>query len=109
MRREPLSAGDLTGWVAAEDGFARPPVLLLHGGPGLPYDYLDGLAEELGDSYRVAAFQQRGLAPSATEGAFTIAEAVAAVAAVRDGPTSSATRGAATSWPTRWSPRPSGC
>lgn len=80
MSRERLDAGDLQGWVAG-DG---PPVLLLHGGPGLPYHYLDGLAGDLGDGYRIAAFQQRGLAPSATGGAFTIAEAVADVEAVLD-------------------------
>ena len=80
MAREPVAAGDLAGWVAG-DGH---PVLLLHGGPGLPFDYLDGLAAELGDGYRVAAFQQRGLAPSSTTGAFTIAEAVTDVVAVLD-------------------------
>src|SRR6476661_7949166 len=81
MTRDALAAGDLQGWVA---GDGDEHVLLLHGGPGLPYDYLDGLAAELVEGYRVAAFQQRGLAPSATEGAFTIAEAVSDVVAVLD-------------------------
>jgi pimeloyl-ACP methyl ester carboxylesterase len=82
--RSDLSAdvpgGSLRGWVRG-DG---PPVLLLHGGPGLSYEYVDGLAADIGDHYRVAAFQQRGLAPSTTEGPFDIARAVADVVAVLD-------------------------
>jgi pimeloyl-ACP methyl ester carboxylesterase len=58
------------------------PVLLLHGGPGLSYDYLDPLEAELVDGYDVAAFQQRGLAPSTEEGPFTIADHVSDVARV---------------------------
>src|SRR5580765_1784929 len=42
-----------------------PPVLLLHGGPGLGFDYLRDLAEELAEENDVAWYQQRGLAPSA--------------------------------------------
>jgi pimeloyl-ACP methyl ester carboxylesterase len=61
---------------------AEPPVLLLHGGPGLSYEYLDGLAAELGPDYRVAAYQQRGLEPSTVEGPFTVAQAIADVLAV---------------------------
>jgi len=37
--------------------------LLLHGGPGLSANYLDGLIPELVPSYRVAIYQQRGLTP----------------------------------------------
>jgi pimeloyl-ACP methyl ester carboxylesterase len=70
----------LGGWLAG-DG---PPVVLAHGGPGLGYEHLDGLAEELAQGYRVAHYQQRGLAPSTEEGEFTVAEAVADVAAVLD-------------------------
>jgi pimeloyl-ACP methyl ester carboxylesterase len=49
-----------------------PPVLLLHGGPGLGFDYLQDLADELAQENDVAWYQQRGLAPSATEGPFTV-------------------------------------
>jgi pimeloyl-ACP methyl ester carboxylesterase len=70
----------LGGWVAG-DG---PPVVLAHGGPGLGYEHLDDLAEELALGHRVAFYQQRGLAPSTTEGEFTVAEAVSDVAAVLD-------------------------
>jgi pimeloyl-ACP methyl ester carboxylesterase len=79
MRTE-LRAGDLGGWVRG-DG---PPVLLLHGGPGMAYTYLESLDDEIGDGYRVAAFQQRGLEPSTTGGPFDVETAVADVAAVMD-------------------------
>jgi pimeloyl-ACP methyl ester carboxylesterase len=59
-------------------------VLVLHGGPGLGYEYMDGIAAELGDGFTIASFQQRGLAPSTLEGPFTIAQAVTDVVAVLD-------------------------
>jgi pimeloyl-ACP methyl ester carboxylesterase len=74
-------SGELSGWVTGEG----PPVLAIHGGPGLSYGYLDAAVMELADGYRVATYQQRGLAPSTTEGAFTIAEALADIVAVLDG------------------------
>lgn len=83
-RREALRAdvpgGSLGGWVQG----AGTPVLLLHGGPGLAYDYLDGLAADIGDGYQVAAFQQRGQAPSLEDGPFDLPTAVADVVAVLD-------------------------
>ena len=39
-------------------------VLLLHGGPGLPWTYMQALMDEIFDGYQVALYQQRGLAPS---------------------------------------------
>jgi pimeloyl-ACP methyl ester carboxylesterase len=62
-----------------------PRVLAIHGGPGMSYDYLDEAVAELAAHYQVATFQQRGLAPSAEQGQFTVAEAVQDVAAVLDG------------------------
>ena len=59
-------------------------MLLLHGGPGMSYVYIDGLAEELGDGYRVAAYQQRGVAPSTPEGPFAVEREVADALAVLD-------------------------
>jgi pimeloyl-ACP methyl ester carboxylesterase len=50
-----------------------PSVLLLHGGPGLGFDYLRDLAEELAGENDVAWYQQRGQAPSAVEGPYTVA------------------------------------
>jgi pimeloyl-ACP methyl ester carboxylesterase len=73
--------GELVGYRAG----AGAPVLLLHGGPGLSMDYLEGLVVELADHYEVAVFQQRGLPPSTGEGPFTIARAVADVAAILEG------------------------
>ena len=61
----PLIAGRRAG-----DG---PPVLLLHGGPGLGFDYLRDLAEELARENDVAWYQQRGQQPSAAEGPYTVA------------------------------------
>jgi len=76
----PAPGGVLAGTVEG-DG---PPVLVLHGGPGLSVGIVDGLVADLAPAYRVAVFQQRGLAPSATEGDFTIDEALADVVAVLD-------------------------
>jgi pimeloyl-ACP methyl ester carboxylesterase len=75
-----VPGGRLGGWTAG-DG---PPVLLLHGGPGMNYGYLDSLAEELGDGFTLAAYQQRGLAPSTEEGPFAVEREVADAQAVLD-------------------------
>ncbi|HET9946106.1 MAG TPA: alpha/beta hydrolase [Actinomycetes bacterium] len=77
----PTESGDLSGWIAGEG----PRVVAVHGGPGMNYDYLDAAVLELAARYRVATFQQRGLAPSTLLGDFTVAEAVADIAAVLDG------------------------
>jgi pimeloyl-ACP methyl ester carboxylesterase len=54
--------GPLIGGRRAGSG---PSVLLLHGGPGLGFDYLRDLAEELAQENEVAWYQQRGQEPSA--------------------------------------------
>lgn len=85
MKRTPFTVatdyGQLSGWVAGEG----TRVLAIHGGPGMNFDYLDDAVGELAAHYQVATFQQRGLAPSAEHGDFTVAEAVADIAAVLDG------------------------
>ncbi len=58
--------------IAGRRAGTGPPVLLLHGGPGLGFDYLRDLADELAEENDVAWYQQRGLAPSVTEGPFTV-------------------------------------
>jgi pimeloyl-ACP methyl ester carboxylesterase len=78
--RAPVPGGELRGWVVG-DG---EPVLALHGGPGLSYNYLDDLVANVGEGYRVATFQQRGLAPSLLDGPFDCARAVDDVVAVLD-------------------------
>ncbi|WP_448642924.1 alpha/beta fold hydrolase [Geodermatophilus sp. URMC 63] len=82
----PVTGGSLVG--AVEDGThdaAAPLVLLLHGGPGASVESLAGLERKLLPRARVATFQQRGLAPSTTEGPFDLTTAVDDVRAVLDG------------------------
>jgi pimeloyl-ACP methyl ester carboxylesterase len=59
--------------IAGRRAGIGPPVLLLHGGPGLGFDYLRGLADELAEENDVAWYQQRGQEPSAAEGPHTVA------------------------------------
>jgi pimeloyl-ACP methyl ester carboxylesterase len=74
-----VPGGAITGWLAG-DG---PPVLVLHGGPGLS-DYTAPLTAELADAFGVIRYQQRGLAPSTTSGPFSIGQHVADAIAVLD-------------------------
>jgi proline iminopeptidase len=72
--------GDLMMWVR---GRGERVLVLLHGGPGLS-DYTqslgDVLATRLADgAWKIARFQQRGLAPSTVSGPFTIEQHVADV------------------------------
>lgn len=76
-----VPGGELVGFTAG----GGPEVLLLHGGPGMSFNYLDTLVDELETSFRVASYQQRGLAPSTSEGPFTILQAVEDALAVLDG------------------------
>ncbi len=73
--------GPLIAGLHAGNG---PPVLLLHGGPGLGFDYLRDLADELARENDVAWYQQRGLEPSATEGPYSVALDVADAGRVLD-------------------------
>jgi pimeloyl-ACP methyl ester carboxylesterase len=59
--------------IAGRRAGSGPPVLLLHGGPGLGFDYLRDLADELAEENDVAWYQQRGQAPSAADGPHTVA------------------------------------
>jgi proline iminopeptidase len=66
VRQTFRTARGLAGWVTG----TGPEVLLLHGGPGMT-DYMDGMLPELG-GYRVASFQQRGVAPSTLDGPYDV-------------------------------------
>ncbi|MFI5035737.1 MAG: alpha/beta fold hydrolase [Acidimicrobiales bacterium] len=58
-----------------------PPIVMLHGGPGLS-DYLESLDDELTSGYTVYRYQQRGLAPSTTSGPFSVETHVADALAI---------------------------
>ncbi len=73
MRWTGFTTHDDRPLIAGRRAGSGPPVLLLHGGPGLGFDYLRDLADELAQENDVAWYQQRGLAPSATEGPYTVA------------------------------------
>jgi pimeloyl-ACP methyl ester carboxylesterase len=60
-----------------------PPLLCLHGGPGMS-DYLGILGEET-EGWRRIRYTQRGLAPSTTDGPFSVAQHVTDAVAVLDG------------------------
>ena len=57
---------------------------MLHGGPSLGFEYLDGLADEFEGCGAVASYQQRGLAPSRLQGPFTVADHCADACLVLD-------------------------
>jgi pimeloyl-ACP methyl ester carboxylesterase len=89
------TGGDAVAWTpfnTHDDG--RPiggrragtgrPVLLLHGGPGLGFDYLRGLADELAEENDVAWYQQRGQEPSSAGGPYSVAHDVADARRVLD-------------------------
>jgi proline iminopeptidase len=75
-----VEGGRLRGTIAGQG----EPVLLLHGGPGLPETYLQPLMDELSAAYRVALYQQRGLPPSTAGAPYDLRTQVADVAAVLD-------------------------
>jgi proline iminopeptidase len=73
-----VTNGGISGSVSGEG----PPVLVLHGGPGLS-DYTPSLDAELA-GFSVIRFQQRGLAPSVLNGPFTVEQHVLDAVAVLD-------------------------
>jgi proline iminopeptidase len=78
-----VDGGTIGGWTTGpEDG---PPVLVLHGGPGMSAHYLDSLIDELSSSCHVAYYQQRGLEPSTARAPYDVAVQAADAVAVLDG------------------------
>jgi pimeloyl-ACP methyl ester carboxylesterase len=73
VRWTEFTTRDPEAQIAGLRAGSGPPILLLHGGPGLGFDYLRDLAEELAEENDVAWYQQRGQAPSAVDGPHTVA------------------------------------
>jgi len=71
-----VADGELVGHVGGQG----PALMLLHGGP--VSNYLEPLADELRDGYRVATYQQRGLEPSTSAGPFDVPTHLSDVVAV---------------------------
>lgn len=71
------------GWLTGWDAGQGTPVLILHGGPCS--DYTDDLPDLLPGGLRTIRYQQRGLAPSSTDGPFEIEAHVADAVRVLDG------------------------
>jgi proline iminopeptidase len=82
VTEETFAASTPDGPIAGHTGGSGAPLLLLHGGPALS-DYMDMLGPEL-DGWRWVRYQQRGLAPSALAGPFTVERHVADAVAVLD-------------------------
>lgn len=78
MTETSFTAGPIAGW---ETG-TGPPVLFLHGGPGMN-DYGAMLGAEVA-GWRFLSYQQRGIRPSATEGPYTLERHIADATAVLD-------------------------
>lgn len=68
----PFATNDGAPVIAGRRAGSGPRILLIHGGPGLGFDYLRELAEELAVENDVAWYQQRGLAPSEVGGPYTV-------------------------------------
>ncbi len=65
----------LRSWAAGDASAEAPPLVLVHGGPGLP-DYLEPVAEAVTDLCRVHRYDQRGTGGSRWDGEHTIARHV---------------------------------
>lgn len=65
----------LRTWTYGLANGATPPVILVHGGPGIP-DYLGPVAEMIADLGRVHRYDQRGVGGSTWVGQHTIARHV---------------------------------
>ncbi|MEU0164333.1 alpha/beta hydrolase [Streptomyces iakyrus] len=70
-------------WVALGDTTRQPPVVMLHGGPGLP-DYLGDVALMVADLAPVYRYDQRGTGRSPWEGRHTLARHVDDLAELLD-------------------------
>ena len=81
MTEQRLDVDGASFWVQTSGG--GPPLLLLHGGPGLWSDF-DGVAAMVEDLATVVTFDQRGCGRSTGGGPYTIDGAIADIDAVRE-------------------------
>ncbi|MGV9269137.1 alpha/beta fold hydrolase [Kitasatospora sp. NPDC003701] len=79
----PMADGALIRWTALGDTGRTPPVVLLHGGPGLP-DYLGDVAPMVADLAPVYRYDQRGTGGSPWQGRHTLAGHVDDLAGLLD-------------------------
>ncbi|MDT0345163.1 alpha/beta fold hydrolase [Streptomyces litchfieldiae] len=78
-----MSDGARIRWTALGDTPRKPPVVLLHGGPGLP-DYLGEVATMIADLASVYRYDQRGTGASGWQGRHTPARHVGDLAELLD-------------------------
>ena len=80
----PVPGGEVFATRRGAEPPGRPPVLLLHGGPGMGAEYLVGLVKALDGVIDGVLPQQRGLEPSTLEGPRDVETHVADEIAVLD-------------------------
>jgi proline iminopeptidase len=78
-----MNDGASIRWTVLGDNGHRPPVVLLHGGPGLP-DYLGDVAPMLADLAPVYRYDQRGTGGSPWQGRHTLARHIEDLAELLD-------------------------
>lgn len=78
-----MSDGASIRWTVLGDNGHRPPVVLLHGGPGLP-DYLGDVAPMIADLAPVYRYDQRGTGGSPWQGRHTLARHIEDLAELLD-------------------------
>ncbi len=79
----PMSDGARVRWVALGEATGRTPVVVLHGGPGLP-DYLRDVAAMVADLAPVYRYDQRGTGGSPWQGRHSLARHVDDLAELLD-------------------------
>jgi proline iminopeptidase len=78
-----MTDGAQIGWTALGDTTRKPPVVLLHGGPGLP-DYLGEVAAMIADLAPAYRYDQRGTGRSRWQGHHSFARHVDDLAELLD-------------------------
>jgi proline iminopeptidase len=79
----PMADGAQIRWMVLGDRTQKPPVVMLHGGPGLP-DYLGDVAPMVADLAPVYHYDQRGTGQSRWQGRHSIARHVGDLAELLD-------------------------